>query len=88
MCFIQLVGSGSNWEQSMIVSKSLQVLHRQGISMLTGLKVFYLTCKCVFDGPGLNAKSGPHEIEFCKPWNERDQWIEFKEYTKKMVLFV
>ena len=30
----------SNWEQSMLYTKSLQVLHRKGISMLTGLKYF------------------------------------------------
>ena len=38
----------SNWEQSMLYTKSLQVLHRKGISMLTGLKVSSLTCKFVF----------------------------------------
>ena len=70
------------------VSKRLRVLHRQGISMLTGLTVFSLTCKYVFDGPEFNAKSDPHGIEFCKPWNETDQWIEFKEYTRKIVSFV
>ena len=82
------MGSGSNWEQSMLYTKSLQVLHRKGISMLTGLKVSSLTCKCVFYRPELNAKAGPHVIEFCKPWNETYQWIELKEYTRKMGSFV
>ena len=57
----------SNWEQNMLYTKSLQVLHRKGISMLTGLKVSSLTCKCVFYGPELIAKAGPHGIDFCKP---------------------
>ena len=78
----------SNWEQSMFYTKSLQVLHRKGISMLTGLKVSSLTCKCVFYRPELNAKAGPHVIEFCRPWNETYQWIELKEYTRKMGSFV
>ena len=59
----------SNWEQNMLYTKSLQVLLRKGISMLTGLKVSYLTFKCVFYRPELNAKAGAHGIEFCKPWN-------------------
>ena len=48
----------SNWEQSMLYTKSLYVLHATGISMLTGLKVLSLTCKCVFYRPELNAKAG------------------------------
>ena len=63
------MGSGSNWEQSMLHTKSLQVVHRKGISMLTGLKGSLLTCKCVFYRPELNAMAGAHGIEFCKPWN-------------------
>ena len=77
------MGSGSNWGQSMLYTKSLQVLNRKGISMLTALKMSSLTCKCVFYRPELNAKAGPHRIEFSKPWNETYQWIELKEYTKK-----
>ena len=60
----------SNWEQSMLYTKSLQVLHRKGISMLTGLKVPYLTCKHVFYRLEPNAKAGPYGMEFWKPWNE------------------
>ena len=56
----------SNWEQSMLYTKSLQVLHRKGISMLTDLKVPSLTCKCVFYRPELNAMAGAHVIEFFK----------------------
>ena len=54
------------WEQSILYTKSLQDLHRKGISMLAGSKMFSLTCKCIFYGPELNAKGGPHGIEFCK----------------------
>ena len=57
----------SNWEESRLYTKILQVLHRKGISMLTALKVSSLTCKCVFYRPELNAKAGPHVIEFCRP---------------------
>ena len=61
------MGSGPNWEQSMLYTKSLQVLRRKGISMLTGLKVSSLTRKFVFYGPELNAKARLHGIEICKP---------------------
>ena len=54
----------SNWEQSMLYTKSLQVLHRKGISMLTSLKVSSLTCKCVFYRTELNAKGDPIELNF------------------------
>ena len=65
-------------------SCKLQVLHRKGVSMLIGLKVSSLTCKCVFYRPEVNAKVRPHGIEFCKPWNKTYQWIELKEYTRKL----
>ena len=61
------MGSGSNWGQSMLYTKSLQVLNRKGISMLTALKMSSLTCKCVFYRPELNAKAVAHGIELCKP---------------------
>ena len=51
----------------MLYTKSLQVLHRKEISILTGFKVSSLTCECVFYRPELNAKAGAHGIEFCKP---------------------
>ena len=59
----------SNWDQSILYTKSLQVLNRKEISMLTGLKVPSLTCKYLFYRPELNAKARAHGIEFCKPWN-------------------
>ena len=59
------MGSGSNWEQSMLYTKSLQVLHRKPISLLTSLKVSSLTCKCVFYRTVLNAKVGPMELNFA-----------------------
>ena len=58
------------------------------ISMLTGFKVFSMTFKCVFYRPELNAKAEPHGTGFCKPWNETCQYIEPKEYTRKMGSFV
>ena len=66
LCYIHLMGSGSNWEQSMLYTKSLQELHRKGISMLTDLKVSSLTCKCVFYRTELNENGGPYRIESCK----------------------
>ena len=59
-----------NWKESMLYTKSLQVLHRKGISMLTSLKVSSLTRKYVFHRPELNAKASPHGIKFCRPGNE------------------
>ena len=64
----------------MLYTKRLQLLHRKGISMLTGLKVSSLTCKCVFYRPELNVKTEPHGTEFCKPWKKIYKWIELK-YT-------
>ena len=66
LCFIQLMGSGSNWEQSMLYPKSFQDLHRKGISMLTDLKVSSFTCKCVFYRTELNEKGGPYRTESFK----------------------
>ena len=74
----------SNWEEGMLYTKSLQILQRKGISMLTGSKMSFLTCECVFYRPELNARAGAHGIEFCKPC----QWIELKEYKRKMWSFV
>ena len=55
----------------MLYTETLQVLHRNDISMLPGFKVSSLTCKCVFYRPEVNAKIGAHGIEFCKLWNIR-----------------
>ena len=62
------MGSGSNWEQSLLNTKSLQVLHRKELSMSTGLKVFLWHVN-VFYKQEINAKAGALGIEFCKPWN-------------------
>ena len=35
-------------EESILYTKSLQILYRKGVYMLTGLKVSLLTSKCVF----------------------------------------
>ena len=59
----------SNWEESMLCTKNLQVLHRKGDVLhrnVKGLKVSSLACKCVFYRPELNTKAGAHGIEFCK----------------------
>ena len=40
------------------------MLHRKWLSMLTGLKVSSLACKCVFNRPKHNAKGEPRGIEF------------------------
>ena len=47
-----------------IYNKSQQSIYRKRISMLTGLKVLSLTCKCVFYRPEHNAKGRPQGIEF------------------------
>ena len=86
------MGSGSNWYQignkACYILKACKFYIEKGISMLTGLKVSFLTCKWVFYRSELNAKAGPHGIEFCKPCNETYQLIELKEYTRKMGSFV
>ena len=62
------MGSGSNWYQ--IGSKACYILKiskfyiKKELSMLTGLKVSYMICKCVFYRTELNAKKRPHVIEF------------------------
>ena len=38
----------SNWEQNMLHNKSYQPFCRKRISVLTGLKVLSLKCKCLF----------------------------------------
>ena len=77
----------SNWKQSLLYTKSLQVLYRQGISMLTGLKVSSLICKYVFYRPELMQRWNPIELNFAN-LEIKHQWIELKEYTRKMGSFV
>ena len=50
----------SNWKQSMLYTKSYHFLHRRKISMLTGLKVSSLSCKCVF----YRQSENPMELNF------------------------
>ena len=47
----------------MLHTKSKQNLCIKRTSMLTGLKVSSLACKCVFYRREHNAKSGPHGTE-------------------------
>ena len=53
----------SNWGQNMSYKKSWQSFCREKMSMLTGLKVSSLACKCVFYRPEHNGK------ERETPWN-------------------
>ena len=69
----------------MLNTKSLKVLHRKGISMLTGLKVSSLTCKFVFYRPELNAKAEPIELNLQAL---KRQWVEPNEYKRKIGSFV
>ena len=55
----------SNLEQSMLYTKSLQVLHRKGTSMLTGLKVSSLIYECVFTDQNLTQRGDPTELNFA-----------------------
>ena len=53
----------SNWEQDMLYNESLKFICRTKMSMLPGLEVSYLACKCVFYRPQHNANRGGD------PWN-------------------
>ena len=53
--------------------------------MLTGLKVSSLTCKFVFYRPELNAKAEPIELNLQAL---KRQWVEPKEYKRKIGSFV
>ena len=82
--FKEKFGLGPNLYQieNKIYSKSYQILCRKRISMLTGLKMLSLICKCVFYRPEHNAKRGHHGIEFRRFLNAKNeiyQRIEFKE---------
>ena len=65
-------GIGANWYQiqKKTYTKSFQILCRKKISMLTGLKVSPLACKCVFYRPDHNTNGGPHENELWS-WNAK-----------------
>ena len=65
----------SNWEQSMLYTKSYQVLLRKRVSMLTSLKVSSFACKCVFYRPELNAKWENHEIELWRSLEKEMKYI-------------
>ena len=60
------MGSGSNWYQ--IRNKTLPKVNNffvvKKISMLTGLKVSPVTCKCVFYRPEHNIKGDLMELNF------------------------
>ena len=55
----------SNWEQSMVYTKSYSILCSKIIFIWTGLKVSSLASKCVIYRSEHNAKGWPH----WKPWN-------------------
>ena len=64
----------SNWEQDMLYYESLKFICRTKMSMLPGLEVSYLACKCLFYRPQHNANrmgggwgregGGPMELNF------------------------
>ena len=56
------------------------------MSMLTGLKVLSLVCKCVFYRPEHNAKRGPLELNFKVLEMEKLKKPVLKEYMKKLDL--
>ena len=62
------MGSGPNWYQNGSKICYIPIVSifsaKESLSMLTGLKVSYLGCKCVFYRPKHNAKGRPHRIEF------------------------
>ena len=65
VAYVIMVQLVSNWEQNMLYTNSLHILFRKKISILVGMKVSSLTCKCVFYRRVHNAKRGePHAIEF------------------------
>ena len=75
----------SNWEENLLYIKSQQILSRKRMSMLTGLKVSSLACKCVLYRPERNAKENLMELDFegLEMQNKIYQWIELKEQIKK-----
>ena len=46
----------SNWEQNIKYTKNQQILCRNRLSALTGLKVSTLVCECIFFRPGHNTQ--------------------------------
>ena len=57
----------------MLYPRSYQTLFRKTISMLTGLKLSFSACKCVFYRPEYNAKERPNEtVNFEGP--ETQKW--------------
>ena len=54
------------WDHGKIGIKlgTKHVLYRIRVSILTGLKVYSLTCKYVFYRPGINTKGYPMELYF------------------------
>ena len=57
-----------NWEQNMLYTKNSNFFVKK-VSILTGLKVPSLTCKCVYCRPK-HAKEEPQGTEFRKFWNK------------------
>ena len=61
------MGLGQNSYQlgnKTLYTKSYQILCRERISMLTGLKVSSVACKCIFYRQEHNGKGGRKGIEF------------------------
>ena len=67
-----------NWEQNIWYVKVNKFYigkeYRKRISTLTGLKVSFSACKCLFYRPEPNLNGGPHEIDFWKSWNAKMEY--------------
>ena len=56
----------SDCKQNMLYTKIQRIFCKKRISVLAGLKVSSLACKCVFCRPEHNAEGASHGTEFCK----------------------
>ena len=77
----------SNQEENMLYNKSQQIFCRRKMSMLTGMELLSLACKCVFYRPEHNEKEKGTPwsliLKLLKWRNEIYQQIELKEQMKK-----
>ena len=63
----------------MLCNKSWLTLRRKMISILTGLKVSSLACKCVFYRPEHNAKE---EMKYTKGQNSKEKMRKMGSFVK------
>ena len=76
--FVHRIGATlvPNWEQSMLYTKSWQILCRKRIPTSTGLEISSLAWKYVFYRLKHKLRGGTHRIEFRRSWNAK------MKYTK------